>query len=343
MMKAAVLTKFGTPDVLKIMNLAKPRPKSGEVLVRIEAAGLNRLDHYIREGGVNPDISFPHILGSDAVGTIEEVGEGVTNMSVGDRVIPMPGYPIDPSDQGSDVLGTSRSYAIRGIVENGTYAEYMTVPAKWTLKETTGLDAELIATLPMPLVTAVRAVKVVGAVKTGDKVLIHAGASGTGSIMIQVAKALGAEVATTIRTPGKRGFVESLGADLVLDMNDKSLVQTTREWAGGQGADVVVDNLGGPNLADSVDAARPLGTVVLMGNVLGLESLVPVRSIFFPQKQIKGSLMGGIADLEWGLEQVKAAKIKPTLDRFFSLEEASEAHQYLADGKTVGNLSFKVA
>lgn len=341
-MRAAALTRFGDPSVLSLADLPKPAPKAGELLIRIEAAGLNRLDHYIREGGVNPALSFPHILGSDAVGVVEALGEDVEGFEPGDRVMPMPGHPTDPADPGAAVLSLSRSYAIRGLAENGAYAEYMTVPARWTLKETTGLSAVEAATLPMALVTAVRALRGVGDVRRGDRVLIHAGASGTGSMLIQVARALGAEVAATIRSEGKRAFVEGLGADLVVNMKDESALAAVKEWSGGEGVDVTVDNLGGPSLARSVESVRPLGRVVLMGNVLGLESTLPVRSIFFPQKEIRGTLMGGVEDLQWGLDQVRKGAIKPTLDEVFPLEKAAAAHERLAAGAALGNIVFDV-
>lgn len=120
------MTEFGDSTVLETREVETPKPKPGEILIRIEAAGLNRLDHYIREGGVNPDISFPFILGSDAVGTVAELGEGVTGFEIGERVIPMPGYPIDPKEDGGQVMSASKSYLIRGIAENGSYAQYMT-------------------------------------------------------------------------------------------------------------------------------------------------------------------------------------------------------------------------
>lgn len=111
------------------------------------------------------------------------------------------------------------------------------------------------------------------------------------------------------------------------------------EWSGG-GVDVVIDNLGGPSLADSLAMTKPLGIVVLMGNVLGLESTIPVRAVFFPQVQIRGTLMGDVSELEWGLEQVRSGKIQPTLDRTFRLEEAVEAHTMLAKGTANGNIVF---
>jgi NADPH:quinone reductase-like Zn-dependent oxidoreductase len=340
-MKAATITRFGSPSVFAFAEVPRPEPRPGELLIRIEAAGLNRLDHYIREGGVNPDLAFPHVLGSDAVGTVEALGDGAEGFTVGDRVIPMPGYPTDPADPGAEVLATSPSYAIRGLAENGSYAEYMSIPARWTLRAPDGIASTELATLPMALVTAVRAVKVVGGVKEGDTVLIQAGASGTGSFMVQIAKALGARVAATVRSESKRAFVEGLGADLVVGMEDGAL-DAVGEWSSG-GVDVAVDNLGGSSLAQSVDATRPLGLTVLMGNVLGLESVLPVRNLFFPQKRIAGTLMGGVEDLEWGLEQVKAGRIRPTLDRTYALDQAEAAHTRLAAGDAVGNLVFQVA
>lgn len=340
-MRAAAIPRFGDPSVFEIIDLPRPAPKPHELLVRIEAAGLNRLDHYIREGGVNPNLSFPHILGSDAVGVVEEAGDEATGFAPGDRVIPMPGYPTDTTDAGAEVLATSPSYAIRGLAEHGSYAEYMTIPARWTLKAPDSVSSVDLATTPMALVTAVRAVKVVGGVRKGDSVLIHAGASGTGSFMVQVAKALGARVAATVRSEAKRAFVEDLGADLVVGM-EEGWVDAVGEWSDG-GVDVAIDNLGGPSLARSVDATRPLGLTVLMGNVLGLEATLPVRSVFFPQKRIAGTLMGGVEDLEWGLAQVKAGAIRPTLDRTYKLDAARSAHERLAAGDAVGNIVFEVA
>ena len=340
-MKAAAMTRFGPPSVLQVIEMPRPVPKPNELLIRIEAAGLNRLDHYIREGGVNPDLAFPHILGSDAVGIVEDAGDDVTGFKQGDRVIPMPGYPTDPSDAGADVLASSKTYAIRGLIENGAYAEYMTIPAAWTLQAPEGLSSVDLATLPMPLVTAVQAVKKVGAVKAGDKVLIQAGASGTGSFMVQIAKALGAQVAATVRSESKRDFVTSLGADLVVSM-DENAMHLIADWSDG-GVDVAIDNLGGPSLARSVDATKPLGLTVLMGNVLGLESVLPVRSVFFPQKRISGTLMGGVDDLEWGLQQVLAGTIRPTRDKAFALDEAEAAHTRLASGDALGNTVFEIS
>jgi NADPH:quinone reductase len=336
-MQAVIMRNFGDPDVLKLEDVATPEPKAGEVLVRVQAAGLNRLDHYLREGSVTRDLKLPHVLGSDAVGIVETVGLGVTKWKPGDRVFAMAGYPLDPAEADMQPISAAPSYAIRGIAEWGAYAQFMTVPERWIVRDDTGLDPEFAATLPMALVTGVRAVKVVGEVKSGDFVLVHAGASGTGSTSIQIARALGARVAASVRSPEKMDFVRELGAELVVPLGGTDFVEKVRKWTGGRGVDVVIDNLGGPVLAPSLDCLAPLGRLVSMGMVMGLEATFPLRP-FFSQKQIRGTLMGDVKDFEWGLQQVRIGTIKPQLDRAFPLVDAAIAHTRLADGAARGNM-----
>lgn len=340
-MKAAVIEQFGEPDVFQYVDVATPEPKEGEVRIKILATGLNRLDHYLRLGEVNPDLDFPHILGSDAVGIVDKNGLGSSRFQKGDRVITMPGYPTDVRDNDFNPMSAAPSYQIRGVAQWGTYAEYMIISEKWLIKDDTGLVAEEIATLPMPLITCVRAVKVIGEVKPGDRLVVHGAASGTGSISLQIAKALGARVAATIRTPAKEDFVKSLGADLVIKTESEEFVEAVRDWTDGKGADVIIDNLGGSFLSNSLKALKPLGILVSMGIVTGTESTIELFPFFFAQQQIRGTLMGDLDDLIWGLEQVKAGKIKPTLDKVYPLERARDAHARLAAGKALGTIVLK--
>ncbi|MFB3058984.1 MAG: zinc-binding alcohol dehydrogenase family protein, partial [Gammaproteobacteria bacterium] len=216
-MKAAVINQFGDTDVLKFEDIAVPSPKPGHILIKVLAAGTNRLEHYLREGSVVPEFPFPHILGADAAGEVAELGQGVEGFDIGERVIPMPGFPTDEKDYDIYPASLAPSFTLPGLGIWGTYAQYIEVPARYTLKDDTGLSAEEVATLPMALATAVRAVKEIGNVKAGDKVLVQAGASGSGSMQVQVAKALGAEVVTTVRDDAKGEFAKSIGADLVIN------------------------------------------------------------------------------------------------------------------------------
>ncbi len=214
----------------------------------------------------------------------------------------------------------------------------MEVPARAVVKDETGLAPEDIATLPVVLATSVHSVRGIGGVKAGDKVLVHAGASGSGSMLIQVAKALGAEVATTIRNDAKAKFAIEAGADLVINARTEDVVERVKEWTGGQGADVVIDNMGGDVLAKSIEAVKALGVVVAFGFAAGPEVSFDIRSLFFAQKQLKGTMASDIEDLEWGLEQVEAGTIKPLLDRALPLREAAEAHRLISTNQVTGNI-----
>lgn len=336
-MKAAVLREFGGPEVLRYEKVDTPQPKPGHVLIKVLAAGLNRLDHYLREGSVVPDLPLPHILGVDAVGEVVALGEGVTNLNIGERVIPAAGFTLNEEDDQNRPLAGSASFAVPGVHLWGAYAEYMEVPARWALKDETGRTPEEVATLPVVLGTSVRAVRVVGEVKAGDTVLVTAGASGSGSMHIQVAKALGAKVAATVRDDVKGEYVKSLGADLVINTRKDNVVERVKEWTGGQGADVAIDNVGGSELAQTIDAVRPFGVIVAYGFTAGAEATINVRDLFFTQKQIRGTIFADPEDLEWGLEQVRLGTIKPAVDRTFPLSQAAEAHRLLATNQVKGN------
>ena len=214
----------------------------------------------------------------------------------------------------------------------------MEVPARFPLQDDTGLSPEEIATLPVVLGTAEYAVRDVGEVKAGDRVLVQAGASGSGGMQIQVAKALGAQVATTIRSEDKRAFAESAGADLVINTRHEDLAGAVGEWTGGKGADVVIDNQAGDVLAQSIEAAKPKGVIVVFGFAAGTQVSFDVRSLFFGQRQLRGSMASDPEHLEWGLKQVRAGHIRPLLDRSLPLSQAAEALELVATIKVKGNI-----
>lgn len=339
-MQAATIHEFGDFDVFRYEEIDTPEPKPGHVLVKILAAGVNRFDHYLREGSIVPELPFPHILGADAAGEVAAIGGGVEGFEIGEPVVPAPGYPLNKEDADVYPASAAPSFALPGLHVPGTYAQYIEVPARYLLKDDTGLPFEQVATLPVALATSVRAVKDVGGVKSGNKVLVHAGASGSGSMLIQVAKALGAEVATTVRSDTKGELAKSVGADLIINTRQDDFVAKVQEWAGGQGADVVIDNLGGDVLAKSIEAARPLGVIVAYGFAAGPEVSFDVRSLFFGQKQLRGSMASDPTNLEWGLEQVRAGRIKPVLDHALPLRDAAEAHRLIAANQVAGNLAL---
>jgi NADPH:quinone reductase-like Zn-dependent oxidoreductase len=337
-MKASVIHEFGSFDVLKLEDVATPEPRAGHLLVKVLAAGVNRFDHYLREGSVVPELAFPHILGTDAAGEVAELGRGVNGFELGERVVVVPGYPQDESDYDIYPASLAPSFTLPGIGIPGTYAQYIEVPARYVVKDETGLASDEIATLPMVLATGVRAVKEVGGVEPGHKVLVQAGASGSGSMQIQLAKALGADVATTIRDQSKADFARQAGADYVINMSQEDLVEGIREWTHGRGADVVIDNVGGDVLALSIDAAKPTGVIVAFGFTGGTQVSFDIRNFFFAQKQLRGTMASDKRDLEYGLSLVREGKVRPLLDRALPLSEAGEAHQLIATNQVAGNV-----
>lgn len=339
-MKAAVIHEFGDFDVLQYEDVATPKAKPGNVLVKILAAGVNRLDHYLREGSVVPEFPFPHILGADAAGEVFGFGRGVNDFEIGERVIVVPGYPQNEEDYDIYPGSQAPSFGLPGLHIPGTYAQYIEVPARFLLKDETGFAPEEVATLPVALATAVRAVKEVGAVKAGDSILVQAGASGSGSMQIQVAKALGARVATTIRDASKAEIVREVGADLVINTNNEDVVERVKEWTDGRGADVVIDNLAGDILATSIAATKATGVIVAFGFAAGPEVKFDIRSLFFEQKELRGSMASDKRDMEFGLQLVREGYIKPVLDRALPLRDAAEAHRLIANNEVAGNLAL---
>lgn len=337
-MKAAVIHKFGGPEEIKYEEIQMPQPGRGEVLIKTLAVGTNRLDHYVRLGQISPEIKFPHILGSDAVGQVIQLGDDVSGFNIGDRVISMPGYPLEPSESSVRPVTVASSYAIPGVHIQGTYSEYIVVPAQWLLIDNTGLPVEQIAALPVPLLIAIRSVEIVGEVKAGDTVLVHAGASSTGMMSIQVSKALGARVVTTVQSADSAKIAKDSGADFIINSSEQDFVSAINEWTGGIGVDVAIDNLGGDILQKTINVVRPQGIIVSMGFMAGTQATIDVRNFFFSQKQLRGTLVGDIEDFSRWLPAIKEGLIKPLVDSTMPLSLAAQAHERIANNQTRGSI-----
>ena len=203
-MKAVVLHEHGGPDVLRYEDLPDPLPRCGEVLVRIKAVALNRLDLWVRKGLPHLRLSYPHILGADIAGVVEAVGDGVAGVEIGKPVLLQPALSCGRC---AACLGGRdnfcRSYAILGENTRGGYAEKIAVPATSLLPFPEGLDFEHAACLPLTFLTAWQMVVRRAQVRPGEWVLVHAAGSGVGSASIQIAKLLGATVVTTVGSADK--------------------------------------------------------------------------------------------------------------------------------------------
>lgn len=187
----------------------------------------------------------------------------------------------------------------------------------------------LVGSLTVPTVGAAQDVDAIKAATLEHFAVLNAGASKSGSMQIQVARALGAEVATTVRSESSAKLAKSLGASLVINTREQDLVERVMEWTGGRGVDVVIDNLGGDVLAKSLDAVRVQGIVVAFGFTAGTEVTFDIRNFFFGQKQLRGAMASDLEDLKWGLEQVRSGNIRPVVHTILPLSQAAEAHRLI--------------
>lgn len=337
-MKAAVIRSFGGPEVFAVEELPTPVVGPGQVLVKVLGALVNRLDHYIRQGDITKTLTFPHVLGLDAVGEIAALGDGVSSFELGERVITMPGYPANPAEYHVRPTTVAASYSMRGLQLPGSYAQFVVVPQQFVLKDTTGLSIEEVATLPVPFLTSLNAVHVLGETKSGDCILVHAGGSATGVMGIQIARALGAKVAATVRSADSAKMAEAAGAELVINTRESDFNDAISKWTDGRGVDVAIDSLGGNSFENTINAVKTRGIIIAMGFMSGTEVKFDIRNFFFGQKQIRGSLTADIQDFALWMERIREGKIKATVDSTFPLEEAGKAHERVAGNAAKGGV-----
>jgi NADPH:quinone reductase-like Zn-dependent oxidoreductase len=338
-MKASTIHDFSkTPDNFRFEDVPTPEPAADHVVVKVAACGLNRYDLYLRMGGIRRDIPFPHVMGADITGAIAAVGEGVTALTEGQRVIVAPGFPIDPEDWDYAPINQAPSYMVTGTLHWGGYAEYVHVPARFVIPDDTNLPQDQLATIPLCLTTAMHAVKSLGGVGKGTHVLVQAGASGSGVMCIQVAKALGAKVMTTVGSEAKVETAMSIGADEVVLRESEDQVRRVLDWTEGRGVDVIIDNVGSAVFDANMKSLRKGGVFVNFGLVSGYKVEFNIRDFFFNQHIFKGSMMGTLEELTEGLNYLKSGHIRPVLDRTFPLADAGDAHAYVESRRVRGSV-----
>ena len=337
-MRAAIIEQFGGPEVLHLAEVPDPTPGSGEVVIQPAGCGINRYDLYLRMGAVCKDIAFPHVLGADVAGTIAAVGPDVEGWREGDAVIMVPGYPIDPADWSYAPINQAPSFEVIGSHTWGGYAEFVRAPARFVVPDRTSLPAREVASLPLVLMTAVHAVRTLGGVEAGQRVLVQAGASGSGNACIQVARALGAHVATTVGSAAKFEMCQAAGAERVLNYQEQDFAAELFDWTDDRGVDVVIDCVGASVFRDNLKALRKGGTFVNFGLVGGIKTEFNIRDLFFRQHHLHGSFMGTVEELQQGLAWLGEGKIKAFIDREYPLADAAEAHRYIESRAVQGKV-----
>ena len=323
-----VINDFGGPDVFYSTEIETPTPNEGEVLLKVEATSVNPVDTKIRSGvlqAISPP--FPAILQGDVSGIVESVGAGVSDFHPGDEVY--------------SCCGGFKSL-------QGALAEFVVADAALLAKRPTNLSARQSGVMPLAAITAWDALHDRGHVSSGMKVLVHAGCGGVGHLGVQLAKAAGAEVTTTVSTKDKAHLARELGADHIVLYPDQPVEEYVQEYTNGEGFDLVFDTVGDANLQKSFAAMKLHGQVVSIA-ARSEQDLTPLHtrggtlSVTF----MLLPLITGVGRKRHGeiLEQltclVEEGKVRPLLDDSeFAISEVSQAHAKLESGKAVGKISL---
>jgi NADPH:quinone reductase-like Zn-dependent oxidoreductase len=343
-MKAALLTRHGGNDGLSIGNLPDPAPGPGEVLVRLSAAALNRLDLFVRNGIPGVPVDFPHVPGADGCGRVEALGDGVRGLSPGDRVVLQPGVSCGACEFCRDgERSLCVDYEILGEHRSGTLAEKVVVPAANVWRAPAHLTNEEAAAFPLAAMTAWRMLVTRAAVRPGESVLVHGIGGGVSAYALQVARLCGASL--VIVTSGSEEKLEralKLGADVALDYRKVDVGRKVRELTGKRGVDVVVDSVGAATWRASLAAAAKKGRIVTCGATSGPNPEEEIRIIFWKQLSILGSTMGTDGEFAALLQAVERKQVLPIVDTTFGLEEVRAAYERLESGAGFGKVVVRV-
>jgi NADPH2:quinone reductase len=318
-MKAAVIFENGAPDVLRYEDVPDPECPDGCVVVDVEAISIEGGDLLARAGGSPP--SWPHVVGYLSAGTVASAAPGVETPAAGDRVVALNAF--------------------------GSHAEKRVVPAIMTWPVPEGLDPAAAACVPVAFGTAQECLFTAAGLRSGQTVLVHAGAGGVGMAAIQLAKQAGATVIATCSNEEKLERLKPLGLDHGINYASESFVDRVRELTDGGGVDVVLDSVGGQNLVDSVDALAYRGTLVSVGVAGRAGSAVEAQSLWAKNNALRGVYLGGAILAEYPrvhamiselMQRVATGELHVEIDRTFPLSEAAAAHAYLEGRNAFGRV-----
>ena len=336
-MKAVRIHRHGGIDVLKYEDVAIPQIANNQCLVKIRAAALNHLDIWVRKG--IPGVPLPMIMGSDGAGVIEQVDREVSEFSIGDKVLIQPlTYCGKCRWCKQNKENYCEKWGIFGENQDGTQCEYMAINADHLRIIPKGMSFEEAAAFPLVAETAYAMLIDRANIRQGETVFVWGASSGVGSMAIQIAKALGCKVLTTVGNTQKGDFAKKLGADIIVNYKADDIIAIVKEYTNKQGVDVVVEHVGTKTWETSLWILGKGGRVVTCGATTGSEAKFDIRRLFYKQQSLLGSTMGNVNSLEKALAMYRNGDIRPFVDTSFKMSEIKEAHKYLENGNQIGKV-----
>ncbi len=338
-MKAVVFHEYGGVDKLRYEDAPDPSPQPREVLVRVKAVALNHLDIWERLGG-SP---LPHISGSDISGEIAELGECVTGLKKGDKVVVFPSTSCGRCE--ACLQGRSTQCEHRQIIGNqvnGGYAEYTAIPAENIFPLPENLSFEEAAALPLAGSTAWHMLVSKGQVNATSTVLIHGAGSGVSVYAVQLGKIFGAKVIVTTSSDEKAEKARNLGADHIINYREENVVETVRQLTNQRGVDIIIDHVGAATFNDSLQALRMGGKLISAGVTTGKKIEFDISFLYRNELIIEGSYIYTVSEFYQVLKMAKAQRLKPVISQIFPLSKAAEAQSMMEEGRQFGKLILSV-
>ncbi|MEN6336171.1 MAG: zinc-binding dehydrogenase [Phycisphaerales bacterium] len=343
-MKAAAIQGFGDLDVLQVLDVKEPVAARGEVVLKVLCAGLNHLDIWVRKGRPGSQLAMPHVLGSDAVGMVAAVGEGVQSPRVGEQVVLYPGLNCGHCEfcrSGQQSL--CADFGIMGMARSGTFVEKVAVPAENCYPKPPHLSDEEAGVLSLAHVTAWRMLMTRAQVRPGETVLIHGIGGGVAVAALQFAKMIGAEVLVTSSSNDKLSRARQLGADHTINYQKENVVDWVRQTTEGRGVDVALDAVGAATWPLDIASIRKGGRIVLCGVTTGARGETDLRAFYWNQLNAMGSTLGSAEDFRQMLRAVTVNKLKPVVDVVFPLERVREAMERMETAGQFGKIALKIS
>lgn len=343
-MQAAYLTGHGGNEVVTVGERPRPIRQPGEVLVRMHAATLNRVDLYMRDSGAGITHQLPQIMGLDGAGVVEEVDATETWLKPGQKVVVHPGVICGRCEfcqRGEGVLCTRMS--LLGEHRDGTLAEWVSVPASNVFPMPEGLSYVEAAALGVNHLTAWRMVFTKGRLQPWETVLIFGVGGGVSLAAMQLAKLAGAKVIVTSREAGKLERARQMGADLTIDSSTQDIAKEALRLTGGRGVDLVIENVGEAVWSAAMKSLVRGGRLVTCGATTGDQPPADLRRIFIRQLQIIGSTLGDFDEFRDLLALVERTELKPVIDSEYALADIHAALSRLESGQQFGKVAIRIA
>ncbi|MBM3287709.1 MAG: zinc-binding dehydrogenase [Candidatus Eisenbacteria bacterium] len=338
-MRSWKIVEHGPPSVLRVVEGPEAAPGPGQVLLRIDAVGLNHLDLWVRRGVSGHRFPLPLVPGSDIAATIERVGSSVEGWRPGDEVLLAPASGC--GDCASCLGGADHlcaRYEILGETTDGGCRERMVAPAASLMRRPPHLSAEEAASIPLSLLTAWHMIVDRARLRSGETVLVQAAGSGVGVMAIQIARRMGVRVLATAGNAEKAKKARRLGADEVILYRETDFLDEVRRLTNRRGVDVVIEHVGAETWDRSMRALVKGGRLVICGATSGPHVTLDLRRLFFKGLSLLGSTMGSRSEMDEALRHVEPGGISPVLDRVFRMEDLPDAHAYLEGRSAFGKV-----